>query len=73
MCYDVPDADAATDIAEEYADAECVGEPGDVVTVEERDSQWIVELRAHTFSDTYTHRVRITKSVGNVIGHERTG
>lgn len=71
MSEDVPDADAAIEIAEEYADAECVGQPGDVVEVEERESEWVVEIRTHTYSDAYRHRIRITRSVGNVIGHDR--
>jgi len=72
MGDDVPDAEAATEIAEAYADEECVGQLGDVVEVEDRESEWIVEFRTHTFSDAYTHRVTITKAVGNVVDHERS-
>lgn len=71
MHDDVPDPETAREIADEYADTECVGELGDIVDVEERDSEWIVEFRTHTFSDAYTHRIQITKSVGNVITHDR--
>ncbi|WP_225336481.1 hypothetical protein [Halomicrobium urmianum] len=73
MGDDVPDAETATGIAEDYADEECVGQLGDVVEVVEREAEWIVEFRTHTFSDAYTHRLTITKSVGNVVGHERSG
>lgn len=71
MGDEVTDADAATEIATEYADSECVGQPGDVVSVEERESDWVVEVRTHTYSDAYTHRIRITRSVGNVVEHDR--
>lgn len=72
MGDDVPDAEEATGIAEVYADEECIGQFGDVVEVADRDSRWVVEFRTHTFSDTYTHRITITKSVGNVANHERS-
>ncbi|WP_226013528.1 hypothetical protein [Halomicrobium salinisoli] len=72
MGDDVPDAEAATEIAEAYADEECIGQLGDVVAVEDRESEWLVEFRTHTFTDAYTHTVRITKAVGNVVGHERS-
>lgn len=72
MSDDVPDAETATEIAREYAHAECVGQLGDVTAVAERDAVWVVEFRTHTFSDADTHRLQITKSVGNVVGHERS-
>lgn len=72
MGDEVPDADTATEFAEDYADEECVGQLGDVVEVADRDSMWVVEFRTHTFSDVYTHRIAITKSVGNVVNHERS-
>lgn len=72
MSDDVPDRETAIGIAEEYADDECVGQFGDVETIEERESEWMVEFRTHTFSDTHTRRLRITKSVGNVIDHDRS-
>lgn len=67
---DVQDADEAKAIALDYADEECVGEPGDVLDVTREDSDWIVEFRTHTFSDAYEHRVRISR-VGNLFSHER--
>lgn len=72
MSDDVSDTETAIEIAEEYADTECVGEYGEIIETDERTSEWIVEFRTHTFSDAYTHRVRITKSVGNVISHDRS-
>lgn len=72
MSDDVPDAEMAIEIAEDYADNECIGEYGEITDVEERDSAWLVEFRTHTFSDAYTHHVQITKSVGNVVSHNRT-
>lgn len=71
MSDDVPDSDTAIDIARQYADDECVGEPGDIVDVTEQDNEWAVEIETHGYSDTYTHRIRLTKTVGNVIAHER--
>ncbi|QIO23791.1 hypothetical protein [Haloarcula sp. JP-L23] len=67
----VDDADTAAALALGYADEECVGEPGDVSSVERDDGRWVVEFETHTFSDTYEHRVRITTE-GNVFGHERS-
>lgn len=71
MSEDVPDQEAAIELAKEYADSECVGQFGDVTEVEERETEWRIEFETHTLSDTHTHRVRITKSVGNVISHDR--
>lgn len=64
---------AAIEITEEYANTECIGEFGEIVTTKEKDTEWIVEFQTHTFSDVYTHSIRITKSVGNVVSHDRTG
>lgn len=72
MNEEVPDRETAVEIAEAFADEECVGELGDVVDVEDRDSDWIVEFRTHTLADAYSHRMKITKSVGNVIAHDRS-
>lgn len=72
MDEDVPDRETAIELVEEYADSECVGQFGDVTDVEERETEWRVEFRTHTPSDTHTHRVRITKSVGNVVSHDRS-
>lgn len=71
MSEDVPDQEAAIELAKEYADSECIGQLGDVTEVEERETEWRIEFETHTLSDTHTHRVRITKSVGNVISHDR--
>lgn len=72
MSDDVPDKEAVIEIAEEYADTECVGEFGDIVEVDERENEWIIVFRTHTFSDAYSHRIRITSAVGNVVAHERS-
>lgn len=72
MSDDVPDQETAIELAKEYADSECVGQFGDVTDVEERNTEWRIEFETHTLSDTHTHRVRIIKSVGNVISHDRT-
>ena len=72
MNADVSNSEKAIEIAEAYADDECVGQLGDIVDVEERENEWIVEFRTHTYADAYTHRLRITKNVGNVISHERS-
>jgi hypothetical protein len=69
---EVPDEQTAREIAEAYADAECVGEFGAVTDVESRNGEWEVVFETHTFSETYTHRLRITERVGNVIAHERS-
>lgn len=71
MGREVPDADAARDIAEPYAAEECVGTLGEVREVTREDDVWVVEFETHTFSDVFRHRIRITGSVGNVISHER--
>lgn len=68
---DVHDTDDAKAIALDYADEECVGEPGEVIDVTHEGGDWIVEFRTHTFSDAYEHRVRISR-VGNLFKHERT-
>lgn len=65
------DKNTAIEIATDYADEECVGQPGDILDVHKEDGNWIVEFRTHTYADSYDHRVRITTSVGNVISHER--
>lgn len=72
MSDEVPGTEAAIEITEEYADNECVGEFGEIIEIEERDNNWTIELRTHTFFDEYTHRIQITKSVGNVISHDRS-
>lgn len=72
MNEDVSDRDAAITLAERYADDDCIGQFDKVTEVEERELKWLIEFQTHTFSDTYTHRVRITKSVGNVISHDRS-
>lgn len=72
MSDDVPDEQTAIEIAETYADSECIGQLGDITDIGERDTEWLVEFETHTLSDTYTHRVRIPKSVGNVISHDRS-
>lgn len=72
MSEDVSDQEAAIKLARGYADRECVGQFGDVTDVEETDTEWHIEFQTHTLSDTYTYRVRITKSVGNVISYDRS-
>lgn len=72
MGDEVQNSETAVEITEEYADT-CVGEFGDIVTTKEEDTEWVVEFQTHTFSDVYTHTIRITKSVGNVVSHDRTG
>lgn len=72
MNEDVPNRETAIEIAATYAERECVGTFGDVTETEEEDAEWIVEFQTHTFSDAYTHRIRISKSVGNVLSHDRT-
>ncbi|QKY20188.1 hypothetical protein B4589_007265 [Halolamina sp. CBA1230] len=69
---DVPDEETAAEIAERYAEAECTGQFGTVTDVGKQDAEWVVAFETHTFSETYTHRVRITERVGNVIAHERS-
>lgn len=71
MSNKVQDAETAVEIAEEYADEECIGELGDVIDTISENNVWIIMFRTHTFSDAYVHRVRITKSVGNIISHDR--
>lgn len=68
---DEVDEREAIEIAEDYADEECVGELGETLDVTKEDGSWIVEVRTHTFSDSYDHRVKITATVGNIISHER--
>ena len=72
MSNDVPDEQTARELANTYADSECVGQLGDITDIEEYDTEWLVEFETHTLSDTYTHRVQITKSVGNVLSHDRS-
>lgn len=72
MNEDVPDKDTAIDIAEDFANDESIGQFGEVTDVEETETEWQVEFQTSTFSETYTHRIRITKSVGNVIAHDRS-
>lgn len=67
----IQNADDAESIAEDYADEECVGTTGEVIDVTREDSAWIVEVRTHTFSEAYVHRIEITASVGNVVAHDR--
>lgn len=70
MNGDIENEETAEDVAREYADEDCVGELGEVLDVQRDDTDWIVEFRTHTFSDSYDHRVRISQ-VGNVYAHER--
>jgi hypothetical protein len=72
MGDDVPDRETAIELAKEYAESECVGQIGDSIDVEERDMTWIVKFQMYTYSEKTTHRVKITKSVGNVISHDRS-
>lgn len=72
MSEDVSDQEAAIALVKEYAASECVGRFGDVTDVEEREAEWFIKFHTSTSSDTHTHRVRITKSVGNVISHDRS-
>lgn len=72
MSEEVPDQDTATELAEEYADSECIGQFGEITEVDEHDTKWTIEFQTHTLSDSYTHRVQITKSVANVISHDRS-
>lgn len=71
MGGEVHTAASAEAIAESYAASECVGTVGDVVDVRDEDGVWVVELKTHTISKAYTHRIEITRSVGNVVAHER--
>lgn len=66
------DRETAVEIAKAYADEECTGEFGEVTDVDNRESDWQIEFKTHTFSDTYTHRIKVTKSVGNVVAHDRS-
>lgn len=50
MVEDV-DKEEATKIAKAYADEECVGGLGEVLDAHEAASNWIVDVRTHTFSD----------------------
>lgn len=70
MAGDIQTEEEAVDVATDYADEECVGELGEILSVEEDDACWIVEFRTHTFGDEYHHRVRMNQ-VGNVFAHER--
>lgn len=67
------DREEAIEIVKEFAeeDERCAGEFGDIIDIQRDDEVWIVEFHTHTFSDTYTHRIRITTSVGNVISYDR--
>lgn len=69
---EIQTADAAIEVATEYADENCVGELGDILDARREENEWIVEFRTHTYSDAYDHRVRLTAAVGNVVSHERT-
>lgn len=66
------DEETAIEIAETYADEGCVGELGEILAVTSSDANWIVEFRTHTYDDFYDHRVVITKTVGNIISHDRS-
>lgn len=70
MEWEVDERDAAADLVTEYADEKCVGELGEIQSVEQEESCWIVEFRTHTFSDEYDHRIRVSP-VGSVYSHER--
>lgn len=73
MSGDSTNRDEAIEITKKFAeeDERCAGEFGDIIDIRRDDNVWIVEFRTHTFSDTYTHQIRITRSVGNVISYER--
>jgi len=68
----VPDSETAIELATQYAESDCVGQFGEITDVEDRDATWVVEFRTHTFADRYSHRIEVTKSVGNVITHDRS-
>lgn len=70
MPGEVTDADAAADVASEYAREDCAGTLGDVTDVRRNENEWVVEFRTHTLSEAREHQVRITR-VGNVFAHER--
>ncbi|SEO90303.1 hypothetical protein SAMN04487948_10748 [Halogranum amylolyticum] len=72
MSKEVATRDAAIEITEAFADSECVGRFGEITEVAERDTVRLVEFQTHTLSETYTHRIRITTSVGNVVTHDRS-
>lgn len=72
MGSEVQSPKTARAIAESYAEEECVGTLGEVENVAHEGSSWIVELRTHTLSEEYLHRIEITEAVGNIIGHDRT-
>jgi len=65
------DKENAIEIAQDYADEECVGQIGDILDAYKENGNWLVEFRTHTYSDSYDHQVTITATVGNVISHKR--
>lgn len=65
------DKEEVIEIAQDYADEECLGEFGGVLDAYKEEKGWIVEFRTHTYSDSYDHRVTVTTTVGNIISHER--
>lgn len=71
MGNEVQNVETAEDVAESYADEECLGTLGEVVDVTRNDDVWIVEFRTHTISDRFTHEIEITDRVGNIISHDR--
>jgi len=72
MSEAVPDKETAIELATAYADSDCLGQFGEVIDVEDRDTTWVVEFQTHTFTERYRHRIELTKSVGNVISHDRS-
>lgn len=67
----VGDSDTAAALAREYADEECVGEFGEVTSVDHEDDVWSVGFTTHTFSEAFDHRVKVSRE-GNVYAHERS-
>lgn len=70
MKGEIENTETAEEVAREYADEDCVGELGEILDVRRDDTDWVVEFRTHTFSDSYEHRVLISP-VGNLYSHER--
>lgn len=71
MSEEVSDQKTVTSLVKGYANRECVGQFGEITHIDEHDTEWQIEFETHTFSDTHTHTVRITKAVGNMVGHKR--
>lgn len=71
MANSITDKETAESIAVEYAEKECIRTIDEVIDVVHEDAAWIAELRTHTFSEEFVHRIEITDLVGNVISHDR--